>query len=88
MQREVLTFVKKKGCHCQLDHQHQRGKTGEETQYQQQGAEDLGKERQDEGPFMSDVERIEEDRLLVAEMHQLGKPMVDADDQPERQTEQ
>ena len=87
MMFKILAFMEEKGCHCQFDDQHQRCKTCKEPQDEQQAAKYLSKEHEDEGPFMPDVEWIEEDGLLVAEMHELGKPVVDANDQAEGQAQ-
>ena len=85
---EILSFMEKKCGHCELDHQHEGGKTCKESQHQQQAAKDFCKKHQDERPSVSYVEWIEEDGLLVAEILQLGKSVVDADDQAESQAQQ
>ena len=87
MMFEVLTFMKEEGSYSQLNDEHQRSNTCEESQDQQEAAKYFSKEHQDKRPLMTDVEGIEEDGLLIAEMHQFGKTMVDADDQAEGQAQ-
>ena len=48
MMFEVLAFMKEKDGYCQLDDEHERGKTCEKSQHQEQAAEDLREEDQDE----------------------------------------
>ena len=61
------------------DNQHESGYPGKEPQYQQEGAKDLGEDDQDQGPTVTDMKRIEEKRLLAAEVHHFGESVIDTD---------
>ena len=83
MQGQGLPLMKKNGGHGHLDDEDEGGYPGEQSQYQEQGAEDLCEDDQDQGPAMPDMKRIEENGLLVAEMHHLGKSVVYTDQEAE-----
>lgn len=74
-----LSPMEEEGGDGHADDQHESGYPGEESQHQQQGAKDLSKDDQDQAPAVTDMERVEKDRLLAAEMHHFGKPVINTD---------
>ena len=83
-----LAFVEEEDGHGRADDQDEGCHAGEEAQDDQEGAEDFGEDDEDQGPAVTDVERVEEDALLVAKMHQFGKAVIYADQQAECQSEE
>jgi hypothetical protein len=81
-----LTFMKKERSYRHIDDEHQGRNPGEQTQYQQERAKYFCKYDQNQGPAMANMEWIEKDILLVAEMHELGKSMIHADQQAKGQS--
>src|SRR5258708_40032518 len=80
--------MKEEGGDGHADDQYERGHPGEEYQHQQEGAKDLRKDHQDQAPAVTDMERVEKDVLLAAEVRQFGKSVIDADQQAEGEAQE
>ena len=74
-----LPSMEEKGGDGHADNQHEGSYPGEETQHQQEGAEDLRKDDQDQGPAVPDMEWVEKDVLLAAKMHHLRESVINTD---------
>jgi hypothetical protein len=78
-----LPFQRHKRGYGKVDDQHQGCEAGEQTQREKTGADNFGKDAEDEGPAVADVEEIVKGIFIIAEMGDLAKAVVDHEQQAE-----